>query len=254
MMKNTFISLLILMSVFTFVHRIFFEFKKQHIFPLKILTKIVTFYFCFLITLYFYFFNQPFLIWIFAFLSFLLFPILIFCLKRFHQHQFHGEFLRFLSLVVMSMQRGLSFPTAMESSLRVGNWKQDQLLRRIYEDVVFSQQELSHQTGLFGQYIDQIRDELTRVSEHQHQAIDRLCNFRKNLRDRLIFRQKSRQIWSYFTYQVGLLSFIYIGLLVFILKEYGFKPYWFSFFLSFSLYFSGLLFTYWIARSKKWHI
>lgn len=248
------LSLLILMSVLVFVNRIYFEYKKQHFFSLKMMTKIGTFYFVFLIALYFYFLKQVFWFWLLSMVSIIVFPLLIFFLRKFHQQQFYSEFLRFLSMVILSMQRGMSLGAAMESSLRLGNWKQGQLLRGIYEDVVFSQQETVADTSQFSQYIRQIGLELSRVNQHQHQAIDRLCNFRKNLRDRLIFRQKSRQIWFYFFYQVGVLSLIYLLILSFIVSEYGFFNFANSILLSFCLFGLGVLVTFYIGRNKKWSI
>lgn len=253
-MKNTFVSLLILMFVLMFVDRIFGHYKKQHIFPLKLMTNFGKLYFIFIIVLYFNTFLTPFWFWIVCFASILVFPFLIFFTAQFHQHQFYSEFLRFLSVVILGMQRGQSFSSAFEVSLRGNSWKQDQLLKGIFENVVFSQQEPVAKTGQFGLFIQQIHEELTLVQSNQHLAIDRLCNFQKNLRDRIIFRQRSRQIWMYFGYQIGLLSLIYFGLFAFIFIEYGFFQFKKSFFISFLFYSLGILATIYIGKKKKWLI
>lgn len=254
MIANTFISLGILLSVLLFVVRIHSYFKKQHIFPLKIMTKIGTFYFVFVFTLYFFNFQRPFWFWLLSFTSLLVVPLFLFLLTKFHQQQFYSEFLRFLSLVILSMKRGQSFSHSLETSLALGTWKQGQLLGQIRDHVVFSQQEPVVKMGLFGQFIKQISSEFRTINGNQHLAIDRLCKFRKNLLERLNFRQKSRQIWSYFYYQLGILSVIYLLIFLFVAKEYGVIPFKKSFFLSFVFYLLGLLSTFLIGRGKKWSI
>ena len=251
---NSLLSILIFLFVIAFVNRIFGHFKKHHVFPLKMMTKFGTFYLFLLIALFFYFFTQPFWFWILCFVTSLLFPLIIFLVIQFHQHQFYGEFLRFLSMVILGMRRGRSFSSAMEVSIRGADWRQGQLLTRIYENVVFSQQEPVVKKGLFGQTINQIHSQMKSLHEDPHQAIDRLCNFRKNFRDRLTFRQKSRQIWTYFGFQLGLLSLIYFALFAFVVLEYGFFQFKGSFFLSIFFYVLGVVLTFCIARFKKWRI
>ncbi len=253
-MINSLVSIAIFVFVFVFVNRIFGQIKKHHVFPLKLMTNFGTFYFIFLFGLYFYFFAHPFWFWLVCFLSLILFPAFVFLLVQFHQQQFYSEFLRFLSMVILAMRRGLSYSAAMEVSIRGGDWKQGQLLRGIYENVVFSQQEPVVKKGLFGQFIHQIHVQLKALHHDPHRAIDRLCNFRKNLLDRLNFRRKSRQIWAYFGFQLGLLSFIYFGLLAFVAFQNGFHRFKTSFLLSFLFYLLGLIATLIIARLKKWHI
>lgn len=254
MMINSMLSFLIFVFVFVFVTRIFGQLRKQEIFSLKIMTNFGTFHFIFYFSLYFYLFDQPFWFWFFSFSSFLLFPLFIFLFGQFQQNQFYSEFLRFLSMVILAMRRGLSFTAAMEVSLRGNNWKQGQLLRMIYENVVFSQQEPVVKSGLFGQIIHQIHVQFRSLHNDPHRAIDRLCNFRKNLSERLNFRQKSRQIWSYFGFQLGLLSFIYFGLLVFVLLEYPFTAIKKPILLSNFFYFLGIGAVILIGRMKQWRI
>ncbi len=254
MMKISFVSALILLSVLLFVNRIYYHFKKQHIFPLKMLTKIGTIHFAFLFLIYLIFFFQPFWFWILSILSIIIIPVLIFILKKIQQQHFYSEFLRFLSLMILKMQMGLSFRSAFEQSLGGYSWRQQALLSQIYENVVFSPQVKLEKTGLFGRFIDAAVNELHLIHEHQHQAIDRLCNFRKNLESVQFFRRRSRQIWFYFAYQLGLLSFIYFGLLIYISREYGFSSFFNVYFASFSLYFLGITTVFLIARGKKWHI
>lgn len=254
MLENTFVSLFIFVSVFVFVLRIYEHFKKQHFFSRELMTKIGTFHVFLLFVFYIVFFDRSFYFWILGFSSIFVFPILIFGILKIYQHHFYSEFLRFLSLIILSMQRGNSFRSAMKLSLRMGQWKQAPLLEGIYQNVAFSQQRNDTDTGLFSRFIHEIETELKEINEHQHQAIDRLCNLRKNLRERLNFRQRSRQIWGFFLYQVGLLSIIYFGLLVFIVVEYGFSDFTSSFFLSFLLYGLGVLTTFLLLRNKKWSI
>jgi hypothetical protein len=152
------------------------------------------------------------------------------------------------------MQQGSGFMSSLQGVLRSGNWKQRRIFLRIIENVAFSQQEPVGFSGPFSRFIDEINQEFLQVKNNQHQGIDRLCNFRKNLRDRLIFRQKSGQIWRFFSFQLGILSFIYVGIFIFVVREYGFSSFQKQFFLSFLFYFLGVLCVVFLARGKKWSI
>lgn len=251
---NQCLSLLIMLSVIVFVIRIYSGLKKQHLFPLKSLTKIGTFHLFFLFIVYFYYFQQPFQFWIFSFLSLLSIPIFIFSIRQFHQHHFYSEFLRFVTLTTLHMQMGRSFLSACERGLAQGSWKQKRLMKHIIENVTFSQQAKSQSSRSFDQFIGLITQEMASIRDNQHQAIDRLCNLQKNLRDRVIFRHKSRQIWLYLLYQVGILSLIYWGLFLFVLKEFDLSLYINSFLLSLSFYFLGVTTLIFLARGKKWSI
>lgn len=254
MFKITLLSLCILLSVLLFVLRIFYHYKKQHIFPLKIMTKIGTFHVVLIFILYVFYFSQPFWFLIYCFVTLFAFPIFIYLFTKFLQHHFYSEFLRFLSGVILKMQMGYSFTSAMESCLGQSSWLNHGLLVHIYENVVFSQQEVCQNTGPFSRFINKMVCEFRLVHQNQHLAIDRLCKIQKNLQNHLFFRRKSRQIWSYFGYQIGILSFIYFGLILYVVSHFGFSKFQNIFLLSFGFYSLGVLFLYFLVRGKKWHI
>lgn len=254
MNQITLISLLIIVSVIVFVHRIIFQFKKQHFFIHKLMTKIGTFYLLFIFLLYLKFFFHPIQLWFFCFSSILIFPATFFCLTQFHQHQFYSEFLRFLTLLVLKMQMGLGFRASYEQTLNQESWSYRLLLKQIYDNVTFSQQGKLPKYRGFRQFIGRIHSELHAVQAHPHRAIDRLCNFRDQLIQERFFRRRSRQIWLNFGLQLGILSLIYWFIFVYVCLQYGFFKYLNVFLLSLSLYFLGFLILFLIVRGKKWRI
>lgn len=254
MTKITLISVLVLLSVMMFAHRIYNQFRKQNLFSQSLLTKIGTAHFIFIFLLYLIFFTHPFWFWMSAFVSIALIPGIVFLVTIFHQQQFYSEFLRFVSVMILKMQMGHSFTSSMEQALAMESWKQKGLLVEIQGNVVFSQQIKILGTGPFSSFISKVIHEFHLIYSNQHQAIDRLCKFRKNLQSEIFFRRRSRQIWSYFAYQLALLSFIYLALFIFIVREYGFSGFKDAFYLSFALYFLGILSLFLILRGKKWLI
>ncbi len=254
MFKNILISLCIFMSVLVFVYRIYLHYFRQHFFSMKFMTKIGTFHFVFLLILYLKFFEETFFLWLCGISSLIILPSVFFIFLKIHQKQFHSEFVRFLSLTILSMQQGYGFTSAFQRILQTGNWKQRRVFQHIFDNVAFSQQEKLSYTGPFGVFIDEIREQFVEVKNNQHQGIERLFNFRKNLRDRLIFRQKSRQIWTFFLFQLGILSVIYVGIFIFVVHEYGFFEFKKQFLLSFLFYFCGVAVVIFLAKGKKWSI
>lgn len=254
MINLTIVSVLIMLSVLLFVNRIYYQLKKQHLLPEKTLTKIGTLHLVFVFSLYIFYFSKPFSLWIYSFLSITIIPFFILLITKFYQQQFYGEFLRFLSMLILKMQIGNSFRSAMETVIQEGGWRQRSLLVHIYENVVFTQQEEVGNSGPFARFISQIVEEFIRVQNNQHQAIDRLCNFRKKMQSEQFFRRRSRQIWIYFGNQLVLLSVIYLLIFVYVLKHYGFQKFSQVFMVSFGLYSIGCFVVYILGRSKKWHI
>ena len=243
-----------MMSVLLFVNRIYHQLKKQHLLPIKTLTKIGTLHVFFVFSLYIFYFSTPFSLWYYSFVSITLIPLLVLIVTKFYQQQFYGDFLRFLSMLILKMQIGHSFKGAIEAVIEDGQWIQRSLLIHIYENVVFTQKEELSNSGPFARFIGQIVEEFIRVQNNQHQAIDRLCNFRKKMQSELFFRRRSRQIWIYFGNQLLLLSGIYLLIFIYVLKEYGFQKFSNVFLVSFALYFLGCITVYIIGRTKKWRI
>ncbi len=254
MTQFTLFSLLILMSGLLFAHRIHHHFKKQNLFTSSLMTKIGTFYFLSFLSLYILLFNKPFQLWFAVMGLLILLPILVFIFKKLHQQHFCSEFLRFLSVVTLKMQMGYSFRSSYELGLHSQRWRHAPLLVQILENVVFSQQEFNLRSGPLGRLLLRIENELSLVYKHQHQAIDRLCKFRKNFQAEQFFRRKSRQIWMYFAYQLGLLTVIYSSLLIYIANQYEIFQLKKVYLLSLSFYFLGVFFVFLICRGQKWHI
>ena len=184
----------------------------------------------------------------------LLIPTSLFLITKIHQQTFTSEFLRFVSMILLKMEMGESFQTAMERCLVSEKWTQKKLLTAIHENVVFSQQVFMEKSGTFPSFLNRIIQEFQFIQNNQHQAIDRLSRFQDSLQVDLFFRRKSRQIWYHFGYQWLLLTGIYVLILFFIINQYGFLPFINVFLLSFTLYFLGVFSLYYLGRNKKWVI
>ena len=187
-------------------------------------------------------------------MSLLFVPAFFFLIMKIHQQTFNSEFLRFTSVILLKMEMGNSFQSAMEKSLICERWNHKKLLRAIYENVAFSQQSFIEKPGGFPLFLNKIVKEFQFIQNNQHQAIDRLFKFQNSLETDLFFRRKSRQIWLNFGYQWLLLTGVYVFILFFIISQYGFLPFINVFLISFSLYFTGVLCLYYLGRNKKWVI
>jgi hypothetical protein len=254
MIKTSLLSLVILLSGLVFAHRIQQKIKTQKVFSNAFMTKIGTFYFSLFIFIFIHTFHSPFLLWMTLFTLFTVIPISLFLLNKIHQQHFHGEFLRFLSVVTMKMQTGYSFRSSFVHSRQVFPWKYDHIYGSILDNVVFSQQENRAATGPWGGILGRIQNEMVAIDQHQHQAIDRLCKFRKNFQDQLFFRRKSRQIWLYFAYQLGLLSIIYWPLMIYVATHYEISAIKNVLLLSLVLYLLGVFVVIYISQRQQWHI
>ena len=254
MLVSLLVSFLTFASALWFVLRICFVYQSKKLITSQRMTKIGTFYFFAFLFLYFYFFSDAFLFFVSSFLLILCFPVGFAVNMKCRQRQFHSEFLSFISLILISMKKGDSYSRSVQVSLQSRRWKQRSLLESVFEDVTFSQQKSSISLPSFAKLLMELQRELMGVRSNQHMAIERVTRVRERFRQRIIFRQKSMQIWSHFGFQAGLLSLIYGGILTYVIFEMGFVAHRSVIFLSLSLYISGILSLILIARGKKWRI
>ena len=192
--------------------------------------------------------------WLALFVPLFLFIVFVFIKYISMEKQFCSQFPEFLTKIILKMKTGWSFRKSFEYSCKEAPEIYKERLNGIFENVVFSQQENIGKTGPFGLFISQILTEFRLIQRNQHQAIDRLCNFRDCLINERFFRRKSRQIWLHFGAQLGILSIIYWFLWFFICFQYGFYEYKNVFLLSLSFYLVGFLVLFIFFKGNKWRI
>lgn len=254
MTANFLFSLLIVLSVQVFVTRILYRDKRTLLFSREIMTKIGTFYCFFVFLIFFSYFKQPFHLWFILLLSFFVFPISFFFLKKYRQQQFCSEFLRFLSLLILKMKMGMAFRSSYESTLSESQWKFRSLLASLLENVVFSPHETVANGSHFTHFLNEIIKEFSFFDSHPHFAIDGLKNFQERLVKRTFFRRRSRQIYYQMGGQLVVLSIIYVSVFAFVVFEFGWRRNIYIFILSGSLYLGGSLIFYLTGRRKQWNI
>ena len=218
------------------------------------MTKIGTFYCFFVFLIFFSYFKEPFHLWLILSLSFFVFPLSFFLLKKHRQQQFYSEFLRFLSLVILKMKMGMAFRSAYEGALSTSQWKFRGLLASLLENVVFSPQKTVVHGSQFTLFLNEIIKEFSFFDSHPHFAIDGLKNFQERLAKRTFFRRRSRQIYYQMGGQLVVLSLIYLCVFSFVVYEFGWRKNMGVFLFSFSLYLAGAITFYFVGRRKQWNI
>lgn len=163
------------------------------------------------------------------------------------RHQFEQYLLSFFDEIILLMMSGQSFRDSFHHLTRNSTEYFHIKLRELfvaghYQSPAsnFKQRELIPLAELFHF-----------IEKNPHKAIDKLKAFRRQLNWSLSFKRKAKQATVQIRAQALVLSLLYLGLLIFVIRNYGSQarsvigPSLFLFFL-------GLLCTFLIGRRKKW--
>lgn len=163
------------------------------------------------------------------------------------RHQFRLNLLKFVDEIILLMMTGKSFRDSylqltanakdffhikMRELLLVANFQSDSHLARTPE-------------------VQQIAHLVQVIEKNPHKAIEKLRALRRQLHWSLLFRRKAKLATVQIRAQAIVLSLLYVGLLIFVLRNQGLQAH--SVVLpSMILFFSGLLTLLLIGRKQKW--
>ena len=251
---NVFFVLLISLSVFVFVNRIFhFSPLKKRI-SVSLMTKIGTFFVIYVFSLSVTFFFQPFWFLMGIFFFFCILWSCFFLWKKTHEKHFYKEFLRFLSQVLLRMRMGFGFRTSYRETLDSGGWKFQALLGELYDNVAFMPQKNADNPKPSQFFLDQLLKVLRRADASPTNSLRLLEQYKKYLTHQEKFRRRSRQIWTHILSQGLVVLALYLALLTYTLRRYSFSSQRIYILLSLLLFvIAALVFTI-LRKEPRWNL
>ena len=164
---------------------------------------------------------------------------------------FRDQFIATLSLIILKMKSGKSFRQALLETADESSPSTRAKLSEIVNVVSFSQQNT---TRAQDQFVCEVIDELIKVDETPHSAIQRLSVFRDRLQIENDFRHKSGQAMAQARAQSLIMSFLYVALLFFVVSRFGFRGNERIILLSALLFAIGATWIWSGGRGFKWKV
>ena len=153
-----------------------------------------------------------------------------------------------LPSLIAQMKLGLGFMDAWDKSLQTVESKIDHaLLLKISESLRF-QKTYFHSCLEIKQFLSHLM-----IARKSTQALKQVRNLQQKVQVKQLFLRKTRQVLFQLRLQSVVMAVLYSGLVIWNLLHYGLK-YISLIFLSFLLFFSGLLWIFKTGKTLKWSL
>lgn len=245
-----YISILIFCGGFWFVVRILEENKYQNLFSRQ-QRNLFLFFFLFLEVIMFMKMSQnSFLLWIFVCLLLYFFKKAPLFVEKYYIRNLHQLILMFIDEVVLQMQSGKSLRSSLLSVIKKQQgWFRDQLLEM--HNQILSVDRVSVVSIA---QIHALKIELIEIDQQNNKCIENLKIYRRFLKMKEDFRRKAYQASAQTTAQMLITSLIYLGLLFFVITQFGFLKNIKIISISFVLMAFSMGLTLYIRKSFKWKL
>ena len=170
------------------------------------------------------------------------------------QRRFRRVFRLFLNQVILLMVSGKSFRHSFRESLVQFDLLSRRILAEIYEIVTFSQQLPQTSGAEFGDFERRVLQKLIIVDKNPQNPVTQLKNFRTELELTDFFRHRSRQATSAIRFQAMVLFLLYMGLLVFVIQQFGWGVTKVPILASLPLFTAGGIVFYFMGRKRRWRL
>lgn len=162
---------------------------------------------------------------------------------------FKKRFLRFLNNTILKMRLGNSFKISILTSMK----KESQQFQKILESIIRNMAFSTH-SSIKSDYslLQFIAEEFRKIEENPHTAIQRLESVRHFVREKEKIRRKSGQVLRQIYIQVGVITALYLALLIYVVLVEGFEEHIFVISLSVSLFLFGTTLMLVTGRKVQW--
>lgn len=232
-----------------FVYRIIKKLMLTTYFRKEKLTKIGIVIFCFYFVLIIVFLNSYWVYLVQLFLCLFIKKLIHSYLLFYLESLYWKEFPRFLTHVMLRIQMGESFRSAINRCLSLCSTEFRHILSRIMEVVVFSQHKADTKAPIF---INDIIKEFKKIDRSPHLATTLLQHKYDSLIMKKNFRHKSGQVLLQTHIQTAVLFLLYVLTLVYVHYSYSLYNYLKLLITSIFLMLIGFVFLHLLTRSFKW--
>ncbi|MGZ3743751.1 MAG: hypothetical protein ACXWRA_07860 [Pseudobdellovibrionaceae bacterium] len=241
------VSILLTTLGFVFAYRILTS-SLQSIGLSNLQTRIFLLLACLMIFLFLLWNPQPMLLWFLFGIIFILLRLLPYFFYSYQEKLIQSQTLRLLDHLILGVQSGES----LRSSLVKISHQESSLLRVSLENLVHAIVLENSSAGLKSKSLKTLFDELSRIEKSHSKCADQLRSLRRNLKILEDFRRRSGQVGLQIRMQAAISALLYVGLLFFMITQFGFYQNQELILASLTLFFSGMVTVFVIGRKFQW--
>lgn len=230
-------------------HRILAEHAEEFAFTPRVFTVLGTFCMIFFLAI-FILCRSPLMLWLFIgilLITLKLFPLVfrIFLLRR-----LEGDLLPLFDHVILALQTGKSFRQGMLSAIECRQgWIRNQL-RDLFNSVIYGDDAIVMKSAL----LKDLQMELLEIDRSNNRVVEQVRSLRRQLKMREDFRRRSGQVTQQIKMQAIIVTVLYLGLLAFVIAQFGGREHANLLLFSNGIFFCGLITVFQIGRRMKWKV
>ncbi|WP_413289385.1 hypothetical protein [Bdellovibrio sp. HCB337] len=188
-------------------------------------------------------------LWVFFGTVFILLKLLPYFFSRYQEKLIHAHTLRVLDHLILGVQSGQS----LRASLMMLASQESSLLRVSWENLTHAICFENSSAGLKSPALKNLFEELHRIERSQSKCGEQMRSLRKNLKTLEDFRRRSGQVSLQIRMQAAISALLYVGLLLFMLTQFGFYQHRTIIIISGTLFFVGMVTVFVIGRRIQWN-
>ncbi|MFS4458829.1 hypothetical protein [Bdellovibrio sp. HCB2-146] len=193
---------------------------------------------------------SPLSLWIFIgilLISLKFFPTI---LRFFLLRRLRSALIPLLDGIILGVQAGKSFRSALHSSIELQRgWVRNQL-RELQSLLLSSEQEHALKSALLKDFMA----ELVEIDRSQSRCADQLRALRGHLKIQEDFRRRSGQLTQQIKMQAIIVTLLFLGLLSFVIAQFGWHAHQKLIMGSVILFLAGLFWIFNAGRRMKWKV
>jgi hypothetical protein len=233
----------------TFAHRIFVQMARDFAFSPFLLRHLLIMNLS-LIAFFALISDSAMMLWLFIgilLITLKFFPMIlrIFLLKR-----LRDILVPFLDSIILGLQTGKSFRSAFHASIEMqSGWIRHQFME-IYDSMVMSENVIAMKSALLAD----LQKEFIEIDRSKSRCVDQLRALRKDIKMLEDFRRRSGQVTQQLKMQAIIVTALFVALLVFVIKQFGFQAQKNLIFGASIVFIFGLLTVFLMGRRFKWKV
>jgi len=192
--------------------------------------------------------SHPTLLWFFFGTFLIILSLLPHFFSRYQEKLIHAHTLRLLDHLILNVQTGQSLRVSLMSLSR----QEPSLLRVSWQNLAHALVVENSSSSLKSPTLRYLFDELSRIDKSQSKCADQLRSFRRNLKTLEDFRRRSGQVSLQIRMQGAISTLLFIGLLLFMVTQFGFYQHRSLILVAGSLFFTGVVTVFVIGRRLQW--
>lgn len=189
-------------------------------------------------------------VWVFIGILLLSLKLIPRLLRVFLLNRLRKALIPFLDAIILSLQMGKSFRSCLYSAIEIQDgWVKHQLLE-IYQSMSLAENVIAAKSALLAD----LQKEFRLIERSQTRCLEQVKSLRRELKLLDSFRRRSGQITQQIKMQALIVTALFLSLLIFVVRQFGFFEHRFLVFFASGTFLIGLIWIFFVGKRMKWKV